>query len=64
MPNISVKLKYLLICSTIVTNSILSFLDFIPLMRCNESNELDESVVIAEIAITTQHGALANKQHK
>ena len=26
-----------------------------------ESNELDESVVIAEIAITTQHGALANK---
>ena len=29
-----------------------------------ESNELDESVVIAEIAITTQHGALANKQHK
>ena len=26
-----------------------------------ESNELDESVAIAEIAITTQHGALANK---
>ena len=26
-----------------------------------ESNELNESVVIAEIAITTQHGALANK---
>ena len=26
-----------------------------------ESNELDESVVIAEIAITTQHGALAQK---
>ncbi len=26
-----------------------------------ESNELDESVVIAEIAITTQHRALANK---
>ena len=26
-----------------------------------ESNELDESMVIAEIAITTQHGALANK---
>ena len=26
-----------------------------------ESNELDESVVIAEIAITTKHGALANK---
>ena len=26
-----------------------------------ESHELNESVVIAEIAITTQHGALANK---
>ena len=26
-----------------------------------ESNELDESVVIAKITITTQHGALANK---
>ena len=26
-----------------------------------ESNELDESVVIAEIAITTKHGALAQK---
>ena len=32
-----------------------------PFKNIFESNELDESVVIADIAITSQHEALANK---